>query len=107
MLKTFSSSSSNYVARLDSNGGVIWAEGFADGKATVVAGSGLAVDNAGDVYLTGALLGKDVDFDPGTGTFTLSRTARVSNTFVAKLDVNGDFVWVTKKVIDSRNYVPF
>lgn len=96
VLQTFSSSSSNYVARLDSNGGVTWAEGFADGKAAIVAGSGLAVDTAGDVYLTGALLGKDVDFDPGAGSFMLSRTACTSNTFVAKLDVAGNFVWATK-----------
>jgi hypothetical protein len=95
-LDTFDSSESNYVARLDSTGAVVWAEGFAEGDATVVAGSGLAVDGAGNVYLAGALYGQDVDFDPGSGSFTLSRSARSSNAFVAKLDANGDFQWATK-----------
>jgi hypothetical protein len=101
-LKSFSNSASNYVARLDTNGGVTWAEGFAEGNASIVAGNGLAVDGSGNVYLAGALYGKNVDFDPGSGSYILSRTARTSNVFVVKLDDNGVFQWATKDDNSSR-----
>lgn len=95
-ITSFSNTASNYVAKLSTTGGVTWAEGFAEGKATVTPGGGLGVDGSGNVYLLSTLSGKDVDFDPGSGTFELSRSAFPSNTVVTKLDTDGAFVWATK-----------
>ncbi|MGQ0635471.1 MAG: hypothetical protein ACT4QC_12725 [Planctomycetaceae bacterium] len=95
-LDTFSNTASNYIAKLGTDGSVTWAQGFAEGKATVTAGSGLAVDGSGNVYLAGTLFGKDVDFDPGSGSFELSRTGWGSDAFVTKLDTDGEFLWTTK-----------
>ena len=47
---------------------------------------GIALDGAGNVYTTGRH-GGTVDFDPGTGTYTLAAGA-----FVWKLNGAGDFV---------------
>lgn len=102
-LETFSQHASNYVAKFDTNGGVSWAEGFAEGQASVAAGRGLAVDDEGNVFLAGALTGRKVDFDPGSGTDDLTRTSWTSNAFIVKLNTDGDFQWATKDDATGRD----
>jgi hypothetical protein len=72
-----------FVARLDGTGNLVWVRQFANsgGSNSSVSLTGLAVNNAGDVYTTGSFAGT-VDFDPGPGTHNLtsvgSRDAFVS-----------------------------
>jgi len=60
----------------------------------------IAVDGAGNVYITGSFRGT-ADFDPGAGTFNLT-AAGSGDIFVSKLDVNGDFVWA--KAMGGTDY---
>ena len=50
----------------------------------------LKLDTFGNVYSSGRFLGT-VDFDPGPGTFNLSSV--VVNSFIQKLDKDGNLVW--------------
>ena len=63
---TFTSNGSTniYLAKYDPSGNFIW--GISAGSTGTDIASGLAVDAAGDIYLTGRFTGT-VDFDPGPG----------------------------------------
>jgi hypothetical protein len=78
-----------FVCKLDTDGNYIWAKDF-DGDASTM-GDGIDVDNSGNVYTTGSLLGT-ADFDPGTGTANLTSEGYF-DLYVSKLDANGDYVW--------------
>ncbi len=78
-----------FVAKYSEDGGLIWARQIGGTGADV--GNGIAVDSAGDVYITGSF-SDTVDFDPGTGVADLTSVGGVDG-FVAKLDTAGDFVW--------------
>jgi hypothetical protein len=54
-------------------------------------GEKVVVDAAGNVYTTGHW-GGTADFDPGPGT-DYRTTNGAANTYVSKLNANGDFVW--------------
>ncbi len=54
-------------------------------------GSSIVIDNAGNEYVTGALVGS-VDFDPGPGTTTLT-SAGADDIFIARYDADGTLVF--------------
>jgi hypothetical protein len=86
---TSSGSMDVFVSKLDASGNFIWAKAM--GGSLADAGRGLSVNTAQQVYTTGAFY--DVaDFNPGLGTCYLT-SAGMSDIFVSKLDVLGDFVW--------------
>lgn len=79
-----------FVAKLNTTGDLVWAK--------LIKGSGdeitysLALDAAGNVYMTGAY-NNSPDFDPdATGTFNLAN-AGIYDAFIAKWNTSGDFVW--------------
>lgn len=81
-----------FLAKFDSAGDQIWSHQF---KANITA---VAVDaGGGNVLATGGFSGKNVDFDPGPGTYPLSSSGRSVdmcwNAFVLKLTSAGTFVW--------------
>lgn len=56
-------------------------------------GYAVTVDGAGNVYSTGDFNGT-IDLDPGAGVFSFNYTgAGPANTYISKLDANGNFVW--------------
>ena len=81
-----------YISKLDANGDFVWAKGIIGGT-WWDNGHGIAVDQDGNVLVTGRFYyqGGPRDFDPGPGTFFL--TAGHEDIFVLKLDNDGDFVW--------------
>ncbi|MFK7786773.1 MAG: T9SS type A sorting domain-containing protein [Crocinitomicaceae bacterium] len=91
-LNQFASGGSDaFVQKLDINGNFIWVKTFgANGQAT---GRGMAVDGNGDIHLAGYFQ-NTIDFDPGVGVSNLS-AAGFTDTYVQKLDVNGNFLWAT------------
>lgn len=73
----------SFIAKLDGNGNWIWAKRAGAGHAWDI-----AVDSQNNIYVTGTC-GKTDDF--GTGVFP---TDNKSNVFVAKLDSDGNWLWV-------------
>jgi uncharacterized protein (AIM24 family) len=84
-LLTSAGSGDVFVAKLDGNGGHLWSKGFGDTAQQDA--SGLAVDVAGNVLITGEFDGT-VDF----GGKPLS-SAGGFDLFVVKLDENGKHIW--------------
>lgn len=89
---TSAGSSDVFVSKFDTSGTLIWSKAmggiYGDGSAATI-----AVDAAGNVYITGGFMGT-ADFDPGAGTFNMTAaTTSQTDIFIAKLDANGDFVW--------------
>ena len=78
-----------FVQKLNTNGDFIWAKriGGADGDES----KSIAVDNAGNVFITG-FFRETADFDPGEGTANLTSTGS-ADIFVQKLDTSGNFLW--------------
>ncbi len=77
------------IAKYDPNGNLMWAHAI--GAAGVDAGTGIAVDDSGNVFVAGHFE-QTVDFDPGPSTFNF--TALGGKDFVLlKLDPNGNFRW--------------
>ncbi len=75
-----------YLSKLNANGDLVWA--FSLGCLTSGAGTGIATDAAGNVYVAGYFSGT-VDFDPGPGTTNLTGGGR----FLCKYDTNGNLIW--------------
>ncbi|MEN8958335.1 MAG: M43 family zinc metalloprotease [Flavobacteriales bacterium] len=83
-----------FLLKLDASGNFVWARHF-DGN-SLIQGRSLAVDNAGNIFMTGYFLGT-IDFDPGLGVFNMT-TASPSGAeaYVLKLDNMGVFNWAKK-----------
>ncbi len=81
-----------FISKLDSNGNFVWAKSI--GSFNRDDGYSICIDTFGNVYTTGYFQGI-VDFDPGAGVFTLNSNTIPSGweTFILKLDFNGDFKW--------------
>lgn len=81
-----------FVLKLDSANNFIWA--ISMGSSLADGANALALDGAGNLYISGSFQGMLVDFDPGPGYFFLTD----SGDFVAKYTVNGNFVWAKQLV---------
>jgi hypothetical protein len=99
----FSMTATNYrdmfMEKLDSDGNFVWAKKIAGEN--FVSPSDLAFDPAGNPVFVGYFSGQ-VDFDPNAGIVNLTGA---SNSFVLKLDVNGDFVFVKQFTASSLNEI--
>jgi hypothetical protein len=83
-------SGGNYavIAKLDSNGNILWAKQATGGSSS---GQGIKLSSSGDVFVTGNLNGGPVNF----GATSLS-SAGAQDVFVTKLDANGNFSWAIR-----------
>ncbi|WP_299684931.1 T9SS type A sorting domain-containing protein [uncultured Dokdonia sp.] len=87
-----------FIQKMNSSGDLIWAKSIgAEGDDE---GFGITIDPFGNVIVVGSFRGT-VDFDPGIGvhyetfqTVFYDNSNTLTNTFVLKLDTNGDFLWV-------------
>jgi len=78
-----------FVSKLDTNGDFVWARAM--GGRGVAISNAISVDAAGNVYTAG-LFESTADFDPGPDSFNITAEGGI-DTFVSKLDTNGEFVW--------------
>jgi len=78
-----------FIQKLDAMGNFLWARSF--GSWNVDSGTGVTVDESGNVYTTGRFT-HIVDFDPGLETNNLS-SAGSSDIFIQKIDSSGNFLW--------------
>ncbi len=77
-----------FIQKLDANGNFVWAKrmgGTSDDAVTSIIIKGT------NIYTTGYFQ-KTVDFNPSSATFNIT-SAGLSDIFIQKLDVNGNFVW--------------
>jgi len=79
-----------FIAKLDSNGNWLWA--VSAGGASSDRGNSIAVDTCGNLYVTG-----DFRETANFGTTQLIGNG-VTNIFVAKLDTDGNWLWVLQSV---------
>lgn len=79
--------STSYILKLDSAGNFVWAR-----KTGGEHGTNIAVDNEKSVYVLGYYQSPS-DYDPGTGVYNLPNPISGYNSFLSKLDSNGNFVW--------------
>lgn len=90
-----------FVTKFDIGGYFVWAKkigGTMDDFAT-----GIAIDGAGNVLLTGYFNGT-ADFDPNAGTYSLTAAGTNPDIFVAKLTSAGNFSWATKFGIVGQDH---
>jgi len=86
-----------FVTKLNAEGDFLWAKKAGWGSSND-RGYGIAVDSAGNSYVTGYF----------TGTATFGSFSLISNggndVFVAKLDTNGNWLWATKAGGTTHDY---
>lgn len=86
------------VDKLDPTGtSVLWEDKFGNtGSSNINYGRGIKADAAGNVYVTGTFTGS-VDFNPGSGTFTLTspkvKGRYIQEGFVLELTTGNSFAW--------------
>jgi gliding motility-associated-like protein len=78
-----------FIWKLANNGDFVWAKAFPGTDAE--RGKSIDVDAAGNVYTTGFFFESTIDLDPGPGVVNLTSSFR--DTFISKLDANGNFIW--------------
>jgi hypothetical protein len=78
-----------FVWKLSAAGSLVWADQFGGHNSDV--GRGIALDGTGDVYAVGSFTGT-ADFDPGSGTFTLSSNGS-TDLYAVKLSPSGALSW--------------
>ena len=83
-----------FVAKYNTNGALLWAK-RAGGAADDDWGSGIAVDGAGKVYVTGAFR-VTATFGAGEAHQTTLTSAGYNDIFVAKYDSNAALIWVKR-----------
>jgi len=88
-----------FVTKLNSLGNFIWAKSI--GGIGNEQSFSSDIDKNGNIYTAGCYSGT-VDFDPGIGNYSLTSSGWY-DTFILKLDSNGNFVWVKTVVGNSTN----
>ena len=89
----------SFVCKLGPQGNFLWAKQFGAGDNTGVA---VAVDLSNNVYVIGTFSGT-VDFNPGSGVFNLTQTGYGWNSFICKLNSQGNFVWAKQFVSQTHS----
>jgi len=79
-----------YITKYDANGNVIWAKSA--GGIYSDHGSSIAIDAAGNTYITGGFSSPTITY--GATTLTNNSNNIYSDIFIAKYDVNGNVLWV-------------
>lgn len=84
-----------FVSKLDHDGNLVWARQIGgENTSDIAAGFDLAVDDDGNIYVTGDLDGV-ADFDPGPAVHKLV-SAGSRDLFICKLSNDGDLVWARR-----------
>ncbi len=87
-----------FIEKLDSNGNFIWAKQITD-SIGYASNPSFWLNQDAALLITGYFNGT-VDFDPNNGVQQM--TANVDNTFLLKLNANGEYVW-SKQIEGSVN----
>jgi hypothetical protein len=83
--------SSIFFAKYSSTGGYVYAKPIVASGSTFDKGNAIATDGLGNAYIAGTFQGT-VDFDPGTGTASLTAPFGFVNGYFAAYDPNGEYL---------------
>lgn len=86
---TSSGSNDVFIAKYNSNGAYLWAKQIGGASGDDV--RDIAIDNSGNIFLTGNYAGT-ADFDPGNGVVNFT-SAGGNDIFLAKFDATGNYIW--------------
>lgn len=90
-----------FISKFDASGNFSWVKTI-EGSG-ICSATSLAVDAAGNLYITGHIYKGTFDFNPGDPVLNISNSgAEYSNIFILKLDNEGNFKWV--KHLDGYSY---
>jgi hypothetical protein len=81
----------SFISKFDSSGALAWARSWG-GKDTDQ-GNGIAVDEDGNICVTGQFEGKSIDFNPDPSASDPHSSNGQSDVFLSKFDLTGSFVW--------------
>lgn len=84
-----------FVSKYDEDGAFLWVRQFKGAERDLDTGHDIAIGAGGGIYTVGAFRGT-VDFDPGLEVFNMTTDDNNKDSFVCKLDSNGDFVWARR-----------
>lgn len=94
-----------YMAKYDPSGNLMWAKNIGGpGNATLWTNS-FNLDKYGNFYLVGYFVFTN-DFDPDTGSVSISPPGIGSDCFIAKYDASGNYAWV-KTMGNGNGASPF
>jgi hypothetical protein len=99
-----------FISKIDNNGNFVWSKNI--GSSNSEYATSVQVDTLGNVYTSGHFIGT-VDFNPGAAIYNLASTMGGFDSYVLKLDINGNFIWVKPftasqsraSVIDGNNNI--
>lgn len=89
-----------FVQKLDPNGNLLWVKQIGGTNTDNVAS--IVLDGNGDLIIAGEFKGT-ADFDPGVGISTLTATGIYYDTYILKLDSDGNLIWV--KQLDATHHI--
>jgi len=89
-----------FIQKLDSSGNFIWAKQM--GSTGADRGYQIAFDGVSGILTTGVFM-SSVDFDPNGGTTNITSNGGL-DIFVQKLDLNGNFQWVSNMGGTGHDY---
>lgn len=90
-----------FISKTDPTGNLLWAKRI--GGTSYDEGRSISIDANGNCYVAGFFNLDSIDFDPGVNTF-LMNSLTGENSFVLKLDSNGNFVWAKQIESAFENY---
>lgn len=84
-----------FILKMDSLGNFLWVVQIEGTDYDNV--KGIVINDLGEIYVAGKFVA-EVDFDPGIGIFNLTATG--SDSFLLKLDSEGNFIWANSTDCD-------
>jgi len=92
---TTSSLVKTFIIKYNSSGTVVWSKEIYSTGSNFVRGYKIAVDNSGEVFISGSLCGSSVYFDGFSGSSSFNGPSTLApDGFVAKYSSTGTFMWV-------------
>lgn len=93
------------VLKLDNNGNFLWGKTIGStGSLESTIYSAITVDDQNNIYTTGTFRGT-VDFNPNAGITSITSSGSYQNTFIQKLDANGNFLWANSSTATESNAI--